>query len=393
MKRSAGLLIAWLALCPAALAATAGQTQEELRELRARISALQKKLATAEESRSEASDALRESEKAISEANRELRELAVQSREADARLAALRKSADAATTTMRGQQALLGRLLRQQYVQGEPDALRLVLSREDPNAMARQLHYLAHVARARARLVDGLRENLREFERLQAEIAQEALAIARIAAGQTAQRARLEQEKRARAGVLTRLSRDIQKQQREMRALQANENRLTRLVEQLTRLVRKPVPAGKPRPRNNALPSGTGDGSPFAALRGSLALPVRGELGSRFGSPRADGGVVWRGLFIAARAGEDVRAVAAGRVVYADWLRGFGNLLIVDHGDSYMTLYANAEALLKQVGDVIRGGEPVATVGNSGGNAESGLYFEMRHEGRPFDPMQWVRLK
>ncbi|MDP3715624.1 MAG: protease, partial [Burkholderiales bacterium] len=164
MKRSAGLLIAWLALCPAALAATAGQTQEELRELRARISALQKKLATAEESRSEASDALRESEKAISEANRELRGLAVQSREADARLAALRKSADAATTTMRGQQALLGRLLRQQYVQGEPDALRLVLSREDPNAMARQLHYLAHVARARARLVDGLRENLREFE-------------------------------------------------------------------------------------------------------------------------------------------------------------------------------------------------------------------------------------
>lgn len=393
MKRVAGLLIAWLALPHAALAATAGQTQEELRELRARISAMQKKLAAAEESRGEASDALRESEQAISEANRELRQLALQSRESTAKMSALRKSADAAGAALGSQQELLGRMLRQQYIQGEPGALRLVLGREDPSALARQLHYLSHIARARAQLLDGLRANLRELERLQAEIAEETAAIARITREQTAQRARLEQEKRARAGVLTKLSRDIQKQQREMRAMQANENRLTRLVDQLTRLVRKPAASGKPRPRNEALPSGTADGSPFAALRGRLALPVRGELGSRFGSPRADGGVTWKGVFIAARTGEDVRAVAGGRVVYADWLRGFGNLLIVDHGDSYMTLYANAEALLKQVGDTIRGGEPVATVGNSGGNAESGLYFEMRHEGRPFDPLQWVRLR
>ncbi len=395
MKRAAGLLIAWLALPGAASAATAtaGQTQEELRELRARISALQKKLASAEESRSEASDALRESEQAISEANRELRQLALQSRESTEKMSALRKSANTAGAALAGQQELLGRMLRQQYVQGEPGALRLVLGREDPSAMARQLHYLSHIARARAQLVDGLRANLREIERLQAEIAEEAAAIARITREQTAQRARLEREKRARAGVLSRLSRDIQKQQREMRAMQANENRLTRLIDQLARLVRKPAASGKPRPRNEALPSGTADGGPFAALRGRLALPVRGELGGRFGSPRADGGVTWKGVFIAAKAGEDVRAVAGGRVVYADWLRGFGNLLIVDHGDSYMTLYANAEALLKQVGDTIRGGEPVATVGNSGGNAESGLYFEMRHEGRPFDPLQWVRLR
>lgn len=394
LSSAARLLAAWLLLAPAAaVAATAAQTQEELRELRARIAAMQKKLAAAEENRSEATDALRESERAISEANRELRELALQSRESSDKLAGLRKSAAQTGGTLRQQQELLGRMLRQQYVQGEPDALRLVLGREDPNTIARQLHYLAHVARARARLVESLRSNLRELEDLQAGIAEEAAAIARITAAQTAQKARLEQEKRARTGVLSRLSRDIRAQQREIRGLQANENRLTRLVDQLTRLVRTPAASAKPRPRNEALPSSTGDGSPFAALRGRLALPVRGELGSRFGSPRADGGVTWKGLFIAARAGEDVRAVAGGRVVYADWLRGFGNLLIVDHGGSYMTLYANAEALLKQVGDVIRGGEAVATVGNSGGNAESGLYFEMRHEGRPFDPLQWVQLR
>lgn len=403
---TSGLLPALLALIAAAWtplasgAASPAKTQEEARaqqrELRERISVMQKKLAAAEETKTEASDALRESEQAISEANRELRELTRQSRESNAKLGTLRKSSQDTGNSLRAQQDLLGRMLRQQYLQGQSDALRLALNREDPNEMARQLHYLAHIARARAQLVDGLRSNLREIDRLKAEIAEEAAAIARIAAEQTTQKKRLEQEKRARAGVLLKVSRDIRSQQREMRAMQANENRLTRLVDQLAKLVvRKPATTtnNRPRPRTEAVPSSRNDNSPFAALRGKLALPVRGELGSRFGSPRNDGGVTWKGLFIAARPGDDVRAVADGRVVYADWLRGFGNLMIVDHGDSYMTLYANAEALLKQVGDVIRGGETVATVGNSGGNAESGLYFEMRHEGRPFDPLNWVKLR
>lgn len=392
------IAVAWTPLVSGAAspAKTQEEAREQQRELRERISALQKKLAAAEETKSEASDALRESEQAISEANRELRELNRQSRESNAKLGQLRKSSQDTGNSLRTQQDLLGRMLRQQYLQGQSDALRLALNREDPNEMARQLHYLAHIARARAQLVDGLRSNLREIDRLKSEIAEEAAAIARIAAEQTAQRKRLEQEKRARAGVLSKVSRDIRSQQREMRAMQANENRLTRLVDQLAKLVvRKPAAgtSSRPRPRTDAVPSSRNDNSPFAALRGKLALPVRGELGSRFGSPRNDGGVTWKGLFIAARPGDDVRAVADGRVVYADWLRGFGNLLIVDHGDSYMTLYANAEALLKQVGDVIRGGEAVATVGNSGGNAESGLYFEMRHEGRPFDPLNWVKLR
>lgn len=385
------LVLALTLVADPAGAANATQAQQELRELRERIGALKKKLAAAEETRSEASDALRESEQAISEANRELHLLARQSRESGARLNALRKSAAETGTVLNGQQQLLARMLRQQYLQGEPEAFRLILSRVDPNDMARQLHYLAYVARARAQLVAGLRDNLRELDRLQQEIAVAMQAVARIAAEQTAQKKRLETEKRVRADVLARVSRDIHAGRKQIRVLQNNENRLTRLVEQLARLVRKP-PAGRPRTRNEAVPADSG-GQAFATLRGLLALPVRGELGSRFGSPRSDGGLTWKGLFIAARAGEDVRAVAAGRVVYADWLRGFGNLLIIDHGDNYMTLYANAEALLKQVGDRIRGGEAVATVGNSGGNAESGLYFEMRHEGKPFDPLNWVNLR
>jgi septal ring factor EnvC (AmiA/AmiB activator) len=402
--RHAPLLLALvlvLALAPAiagAAATTATQAQDELQELRGRISALQKKLTAAEETKSEASDALRESEQAISEANRELRELNRQARDSGAKLGSLRKTAQDTKTRMQSQQEMLGRMLRRQYLQGEPDALRLVLARENPNDMTRQLHYLAYVARARARLVDGLRSNLTEIDRLTREIAEEAEAITRIAKEQATQKKRLEREKRARTEVLTKVSRDVRAQQQQIRVMQNNENRLTRLIDQLSKLVQqpqrpqRPAAGGKPRPRNDTVPADSGGGA-FAAMRGTLALPVRGELGGRFGSQRSDGGITWKGVFIAARSGDDVKAVASGRVVYADWLRGFGNLLIIDHGDNYMTLYANAEALLKQVGDTIRGGDTIATVGNSGGNAESGLYFEMRHAGKPFDPLTWVKLR
>jgi len=406
VTRHTHLLILALAFAPAlapaiaiAAATTATQAQDELQELRGRISAMQKKLAASEETKSEASDALRESEQAISEANRELRDLNRQARDSGSKLGALRKSSQDTNARMQTQQELLGRMLRRQYLQGEPDALRLVLARENPNDMARQLHYLAYIARARARLVEGLRSNLAELDRLTREIAEETAAITRIAQDQAAQKKRLEREKRARAEVLTKVSRDVRAQQQQIRVMQNNENRLGRLIEQLSKLVQqqpqrpqKPAAGGKPRPRNDTVPADTGGGA-FAAMRGALSLPVRGELGGRFGSPRSDGGITWKGVFIAAKGGDEVKAVAAGRVVYADWLRGFGNMLIIDHGDSYMTLYANAESLLKQVGEIIRGGDTVATVGNSGGNAESGLYFEMRHAGKPFDPLTWVKLR
>jgi septal ring factor EnvC (AmiA/AmiB activator) len=135
------------------------------------------------------------------------------------------------------------------------------------------------------------------------------------------------------------------------------------------------------------------DAGAFAALKGKLRLPTRGELINRFGTPRSDSGLSWKGLFIRSVSGQEVRAVAAGRVVFAEWIRGFGNLMIIDHGQSYLTIYGNNEALLKQVGDAVGTGDAVATVGNSGGNPDSGLYFEIRYQGKAFDPLRWVSLK
>jgi len=391
-QAAAAVLISLALASPGAEGAAAPDAKEkELRELRSRIEALQKNLANAEESKSEAADALRESERAISETNRALRELGTQSREINERLAELGAETARRDAALKSQQALLARLLNHQYLGGQAEPLRLLLNREDPNDISRRLHYFSYISRARARLIVEMRESIARLRQLAEETAQRAAELAVVTAESKALRAQLEREKRARGQVLTRISRDIQRQRREIGTLKRDETRLARLVESLTKLMARSKPA--PRVRNESVPQASSIDSAFLELKGKLNLPVRGELANRFGSPRADGGVVWKGVFIAARAGEEVRAVADGRVVFADWLRGFGNLLIVDHGDAYMTLYGNNEALFKRVGDAIRTGESVASVGASGGNADSGLYFELRHQGRPLDPLDWVSIK
>jgi septal ring factor EnvC (AmiA/AmiB activator) len=385
------LFLLLLLASPAAEPASASAKEKELRELRGRIAALQKRLAAAEESKSEAADALRESERAISEANRELRELGSQSRQHNKKLAELKAESRKLEQAMKGQQALLSGLLYRHYLGGQSEPLKLLLNREDPNQIARRLHYFGYVSRARAELIAELRAGLARLRALAREAEQKAAELSVVTAEQRAQRARLEREKRARNQVLARISRDVERQQREIGTLKRNETRLARLVESLAKLMARPRAA--PRSRGERVPAPPIGDSPFARLKGRLSPPVRGELANRFGSPRSDGGVLWKGLFIAARPGEEVRAVADGRVVFADWLRGFGNLLIIDHGDAFMSLYGNNEALYKRVGDIIHGGEAVAAVGNSGGNADSGLYFELRHQGKPLDPLDWVNIK
>jgi septal ring factor EnvC (AmiA/AmiB activator) len=389
------VVVALLAVASGSPAArTPADAKAELRDLRGRIEALQKRLASAEDSHGEAADALKDSERAISEANRALRELAQQSHEVNHRLNELNAEARRNRSALDTQQELLARLLFQQYTGARVEPLRLMLSGVDPNRIARDLHYLGYVARARAGLIHEIERNLTGIRQVAQEAEERARELAAITAEQTVQRRRLESEKRTRERVLARISKDIQRQRQEISTLRRNEARLTRLIEQLGRIIARPRGrAAPPRVRNERLPERSAEASPFERLKGRLALPVRGELGNRFGSPRSDGGPAWKGLFIVARPGDEVRAIAGGRVVFADWLRGFGNLMIVDHGGAYMSLYGNNETLYKRVGDEVRGGDPIAAVGNSGGNADSGLYFELRHQGKPVDPLAWVELR
>lgn len=373
------------------LHATPKASPEDLKQLRHRIEALQKELASKEESRSEAADALRESEQAISTTSRKLAELAQEQHVANDTLAQLKVRLNQVRGNIDTQQLQLGKLLYRQYVGGQQEYLRLLLNQQNPNQIARELHYYSYLSRAHVESINALRVSLEQLDTLTRESRNKSLEIAAIQIEQVGQKKHLEQEKTEHKKMLARISLQVEQQQREINKLKRDEERLSRLVERIGKLLTQ---KNRPMPLNNSsLPDASTDGNPFAALKGRLSLPVRGELSNRFGSPRSDGGVVWKGLFIRSPSGEEVKAVASGRVVFADWLRGFGNLMIVDHGSSYMSLYGNNEAIYKQVGDAIRGGDTIATVGNSGGNANSGLYFELRYQGKPFDPLNWVRIK
>lgn len=355
--------------------AHAAQT-DDLERLRKRIAALQQEFDKTNESKSEIADGLRESERAISDSNRRLHELAQQQQAANRELALLQQRATAMDKELQGQQAMLGRLLYQQYLDGgDQEYLKLLLNNNDPNQVARDFRYYEYIARDRAATLKSLRNNLAQLQTVTDQVNRKRTEISDLRTEEQEQRRHLEQDRRARQQVLNKIALQLKQQRHEIGRLQHDENRLSQLIDKLA----------------HALPDVHTDNVPFKSLRGRLVLPVKGKIGNKFGARRPESSMAWTGWFLRAAPNQPVKAVAAGQVVYADWLRGFGNLLIIDHGQGYMSLYGNNETLYKQVGDSLHSGDVIATVGSSGGNQDSGLYFELRFEGKPFDPGKWVR--
>ena len=419
----------------AAQAPEIAEKQADLGELRHRIEHLRKELSASEESRADAADRLRESERQISRLQREVNELGEQRTQIQKRLKALEQQSGELGSTLAQQQAQLERLLYRQYLRGTPDPLQSLLNGEDPNQMARDLHYFAAIAQARSELMGELRGNLERKKALAAEAKARAGELAEVEAEQQKRHAELQKQREQRKALHAQISEKVNAQRKEIGTLQQNEKRLTQLIDRLGKIIAAQAaaraaeaakaaraaeasrraaaeeaarqkkrgeeaparaatsepPRSRPVEAENRYDPAPNDGS-FARQRGQLRLPVRGQVAGRFGAAR-DGGGTWRGLFIRAASGSEVKAVAGGRVVFADWMRGFGNLLILDHGDGYLSIYGNNDSLLRQVGQSVRGGETIASVGNSGGNPESGLYFEIRHQGQPVDPMKWASLK
>ena len=379
-----------LLLCILTDTASASQ-QEELNNLRRRIADMQSEIAKTSESKSEAADALRESERAISDSNRRLAELADQQRNADLKLNALQSNQQQLNQRIARQQELLGKLLHQQYLGGKNDYLKLLLNNQEPNKIARDLQYFQYIARNRAAWLESLRNDLKTLNTVSQQVHTQSEELEKLHDEQAAQKDKLKQDQLARQQVLGQISKQLISQRREITRLQRDENRLSNLVSKISQMLAKPKSSSLFR--NENIPQDRFEGKPFDQLQGKLALPVRGEVTNKFGDARPDSTIAWKGLFIKTASGQPVRVVAAGRVVFADWLRGFGNLMIVDHGNAYMSLYGNNETLYKQVGDELHGGDTIATVGNSGGNADSGLYFELRHESKPLDPLKWMARK
>jgi murein hydrolase activator len=400
------MLLLFFTALPAEAARKPAKPDDELKALRGRINELQKDIAKKESSKSEVADALKESEQAISETNRSLSELAMEQKEVKGELNALQAKTGNLKTNVAKHQADLEKLIKNQYQSGGDDSLKLLLNGQDPAQVSRHMHYYGYLSKARAESIQVLKGDIAQLKIAETETRESAKELADLQSEEARQKKKLQAEMQNRKTVLAKISTQITQQRREVGKLKQDELRITQLVERLAKMLAEkkrqqkkrlrppPEPAQpgtKPPPvQIDDEPDDSAAGSAFASLRGKLKLPVKGELASRYGSPREGGGLTWKGLFIRAAEGAPVKAVAEGRVVFADWLRGFGNLLILDHGGGYMSLYGNNESLLKQVGAAIKPGDTIASVGNSGGNPDSGLYFELRKQGKTFDPLSWA---
>ena len=394
----------------------AERKQSELDVLKQRLQTLERDFRKTQATRKEAVDELRQSERAISSTVRQVRQLDGERQRTQSELKTLAQQSEATETRIREQQSHLAQALKSAYQRGQGDALKRVLNGGDPNQTARDLRYLAHLSRAQHAMIESLRDDLAQLAALQQQTEQKSNELAQLQADQEAEQKKLQADKLAREQVLQKLSVQIQQQQRQISTLKRDEQNLTKLVERLNRLMaqqaareaararavqeaQKKQPAGqnaagqprRPVAVNTDTPVAFRSDQPFSRLKGSLRLPVAGELMNRFGAPREGGGVNWRGLFIRAAQGTAVKAIAAGQVVFSEWLRGFGNLIIVDHGEGYMSLYSNNESLYKQVGERVQPGDAIASVGTSGGQPDNGVYFEMRHQSRPVNPLLWVK--
>jgi len=397
------------------------QVERERTELRARIQLLQKELDEREAKRQEAADALQVSETAISVSTRRLAELGTQLRQAQSDLEDLQSQLKRQQTLLTTRRDELSDQLRKQYSSGlSPWAA--LLSGDDPQQLGRNLTYLDYISRARSVKVAELKKEIERLAELEAKTELRRQDVARLVQETTEQKELLEAQKRERATVLARIEGQLQAQRVEAATLGRDDKRLSGLIDDLNgqlqaakeaaenarkaELARQAEQSRQEQARRQAQEAQERQQAQAAAqartsentatagpvgegLKPGLRWPVKGAMMARFGTDRPEGGV-WRGILLRANEGAAVQAVGSGTVVYANWLRGFGNLVIIDHGQQFFSVYAYNQSLLKQIGDEVKTGDTVALVGSTGGQLDSALYFEIRHRGTAVDPVQFL---
>jgi septal ring factor EnvC (AmiA/AmiB activator) len=355
-----------------------GDKTQELNRIRGRISTLNQELDSAKDQQSDLHSELQELEQEVGRLARRLRVIAGSLKRQRARLDDLQEQRQAQEKKLNLHRHALARQVRAAYAMGRQERLKILLNQQDPAIVSRVLVYYDYLNKARAERLELIQSLLQRIDKIETEVAQEEQRLQELQAKELEQQARLDKVRQARKGVIASLAGQILDKGKELEGLKKDERQLQSLMERL-------------RDEQLVAPAETAtEHKPFKALKGRLPWPSTGALVARFGMEKR-GGLRWDGVLISAPEGREVKAVHHGRVAFADWLRGFGLLLIIDHGDGYMSLYGHNQSLFKEAGDWVEQGEPVALVGNSGGRLDSGVYFGIRYQGRPVNPKLWCK--
>ena len=353
---------------------------EKLQQLRARIEEIRHDIDSMRGQRDSLQGALEKTETEIGSVTAELRQLDARTAETRRKIQDLyaeRSVENARLVTMR---AGLAQELQVAYMTGKQEQVKLILSQEDPATVGRLLVYHGYFARARVGRMQALLVSLQHMREIEQTLVEKQAEIVQLQQQQVDKASRLAGEQDKRRKILGQLQSDLHTRTTELTTLEQDQVRLQKLVQSLTLALQD-------------FPQGNGQYTSLRQLKGQLRWPVAGRITQHFGVKDAHGTLRTRGVHIATRAGSDVQAIASGRIAFSDWLRGFGLLLIIDHGKGYMSLYGQNQSLYKEVGEWVSRGETIAAAGDSRGQANAGLYLELRKDGKPFNPRRWFSGK
>lgn len=376
----------------------AGETEDaknNLNKIQKQIDLIDKEIKKNSKVKKGLNKSLKKHEKEISATKKEIYKVKKKQKSNKKKLASLNKKLKKLELEMLKRKKLQSEILYQSYIKPKPGYLQLFLEGINPNEVSRQINYIGFLTKAQ-------NENILELNKIRENISSTKKSTKKILKNVTQLRKKkeknakkLEKRKKAKKITLSKISKKLKSQKSKKQKLQQDEKKLSNLVKNLMlklkaeekkrRVEKKEITDKKKIVDIEAYKIN------FAKLKKKLKLPIKGKIIHKYNSKRRDTGTRWKGLFIKAKEGSNVTSVASGQVVFSDWLRGFGNIIIIDHGKSYMSLYGNNDSLLKQKGEYIKGGDVIALSGNSGGNKNNGLYYELRHNGKPFNPLKWTK--
>jgi septal ring factor EnvC (AmiA/AmiB activator) len=401
------------------------ETKQQLEAARKDIAELKKLLEQLQQEKSSVQTQLKRSETEMGNLQKQVNDLNKQLEESEAELKRLDGEKKKLQQSRVDQQKLIGTQARAAYKSGgRQEYLKMLLNQQNPEQFSRTLTYYDYLSKARFEQINTFNETIRQLGQVESDIDTQRTRLNEQKDMLDSRHAELARVHEERKQALSKLNTDLAARDKRLKARQDEQAQLNQVLktieETLARQAREAeqarqravaeaqrlqqqresrgqasAPSASKLPVQGPMVSSAGSyGGPFASARGKLPWPVDGRLIARFGSQRGDDPrSKWDGVMISASEGSTVRAVHGGRVVFADWLRGAGLLVILDHGNGYLSLYGHNQRLLKNAGDVVKAGESIATVGNSGGQERSALYFAIRQQGRPSDPIQWCRAQ
>ncbi|MBV2133417.1 peptidoglycan DD-metalloendopeptidase family protein [Pseudomonas sp. MAP12] len=422
-------LFALLACCLApAIADERADAQRQLEAARKDIDELQKLLGSLQQEKSGVQKQLQGTEREMGDLQKQIDALEQQLKDGESEIQRLDEEKKKLQSQRAEQQQLIAIQVRAAYQSGQQEYLKLLLNQQQPEQFSRNLTYHDYLSRARSEQLAAFNDTLDQLHAVEADLATQHSLLAGQRVELQDRREALEQVRGAHREALAKLNSELGDGDRKLKARQQEQAELAgvlktieetlarqaREAEEARRLAEaRAKAAAEAEAQRRLAASGASEkkpdsllrdgpqvssnapafGGPFAQARGQLPWPVDGRLLARFGTPRDDGRLKWDGVLIGASAGTRVRAIHGGRVVFADWLRGAGLLLIVDHGNGYLSLYGHNQSLLKEAGDMVKAGEAISTVGSSGGQDTPALYFAIRQQGQPSDPLRWCRAQ